>query len=699
MKTTIRLLPIFILSLYAITAAAGDVDTIDTSKWKCKYCPFEEPGWSGEFDLGLEYVSDDSYKFGEYSGLINQGLYFIGDMDLRQRGEDGKYWDITGTNLGLDSRSIGVEGGKQGSYKLTVSYDELPHYIISGLSSPYLGIGGSDLTLPSSWVRAPTTGTMTDLANSQHEVNLETTRKRLGLGATVITAGNWQYGFKFSDETREGTQAVGGTFFFDSAQLVMPIDYDTKQIDVSASYARDKLQAQFAYYGSLFSDNNTALNWQNPYTSASGADSGQLGLPPDNEFHQILASVGYDYSAKTRITADIAFGRMTQNANFLAATVNTSLPGYPFALPKNSLNGEVDTTNGSIKLVSALTPKLRMNLAYIYNNHDDKTPQAAYTWVTTDSYVNTTTRTNLPYSFTENKVKLDADYRLGGHTKISGGIDNDVMDRTYQEVSKTTENTYWAKVKTSAAKKVEVSLKLAHAKRDINNYQALPWLSPPEDPLLRKYNMADRDRDQGTLRIESLGLDKFTLGFGYDYAKDNYTNSEIGLTESKDVTYSVDATAILSQKTNLYVYLNREEINSTQVGSSTATTPDWTGENDDTVNTLGVGVKHDLIEKKLNVGADYNISKSIGKVVVNTGTTEPGFPDNIVNLQTLKLYATYLLKTNLSLKGTFIYEHFDSTDWSIDGVNPDTIPNVLTMGATSPTYNVHVFMVSMRYKF
>ena len=211
--------------------------------------------------------------------------------------------------------------------------------------------------------------------------------------------------------------------------------------------------------------------------------------------------------------------------------------------------------------------------------------------------------------------------------------------------------------------------------------------------------MADRDRDQGTLRIESLGLDKFTLGFGYDYAKDNYTNSEIGLTESKDVTYSVDATAILSQKTNLYVYLNREEINSTQVGSSTATTPDWTGENDDTVNTLGVGVKHDLIEKKLNVGADYNISKSIGKVVVNTGTTEPGFPDNIVNLQTLKLYATYLLKTNLSLKGTFIYEHFDSTDWSIDGVNPDTIPNVLTMGATSPTYNVHVFMVSMRYKF
>ena len=699
MKTTTRLLPIFILSLNAVAAAAGDADTVDTSKWKCKYCQFEEPGWSGQVDLGLGYVSDDSYKFGEYSGLNNQGLYFIGDVELHQRGEDAKYWDITGTNLGLDSRSISIEGGKQGSYKVTLTYDELPHYVAYGVSTPFIGVGGAGLTLPPTWVRAPTTGAMTDLSNSLHDVNLDTTRKRLGLGATLITAGNWQYEFNFSQEHREGTQAVGGTFFFDSAQLVMPIDYDTKQIDVAASYARDKLQARFAYYGSLFDDTNTALNWENPYTSANGADSGQLGLPPDNEFHQIMASVGYDLGARTKATADIAFGRMTQNDNYLAATVNTSLPGYPFALPRNSLNGEVDTTNGHIKLVSALTPKLRMKLAYIYNDHNDKTPQAAYTWVTTDSYVNVTTRTNLPYSFTENKIKLDADYRITSHTKISAGIDNDVMDRTYQEVTKTTENTYWARVKTTATKNVNFMLKFAHAKRDINNYQALPWLNPAEDPLLIKYNMADRDRNQGALRVEFLGIDKITLGFGYDYAKDNYTNSEIGLTESKDITYSVDASAILSQKTSLYVYLNREDINSTQVGSSTATTPDWVGENDDTINTLGLGMKHTIIDKKLNVGADYNVSKSVGKVVVNTGSAQPGFPNNTVNLETVKLYATYQLRTNLSLKGTFIYEHFDSTNWSIDGVTPDTIPNVLTLGTVSPTYNVHVIMMTMRYKF
>lgn len=699
MKTTTRLLPILILSMQAMTATAADTDPVDTSKWKCKFCPFEEAGFTGQLDIGVGYVSDDSYKFGEYNGLYKQGAYFIGDADLRVRGEDAKYWDIRATNLGLDSRSISIEGGKQGSYKLLFSYDELPHYISDSTVTPFLGVGSNNLTLPASWVRGTSTATMTDLSNSLHDQNLETKRKRLGLGATLIASGNWQYAVNFRRETREGTQAVGSSFFFNSAQLVMPVEYVTQQIDVSASYARDKLQAKFAYYGSLFSDDNTALTWQNPYSSANGADSGQLALPPDNEFHQIMASLGYDVSEKVRATGEIALGRMTQNANFLAPTVNTSLAGYPFALPRNSLDGEVDTTNVNLKLASTLTPDLRMNLAYIYNDHDDKTPQAAYTWITTDSLVNAVTRTNLPYSFTQTKLKFDADYRFTGSTKLTAGIDNDVNKRTYQEVSNTTENTYWAKVKTRAPKNVEVTLKLAHAVRDVGNYEVLPWLNPAENPLLIKYNMADRDRDQGALRIELLGLEDMTIGFGIDYAKDNYTNSVVGLTESKDITYSADATAILSEKTNLYVYLNHEKINSTQLGSSTATTPDWTGQNEDTVNTLGLGVKHTFIEKKLNVGADYNVTKSRGKVLVDTGAVGAGFPDNTVDLQTLKLYATYQMRDNLSLKGTFVYERFDSTNWSIDGVAPDTIPNVLSLGAVSPTYNVHVIMMSLRYKF
>jgi MtrB/PioB family decaheme-associated outer membrane protein len=699
MKMTKRLLAIFSLMLPAVVAQADDTTPVDTSKWKCKYCAFEEPGFTGVLDVGIGYVSDDSYKFGEYTGLNEKGAYFIGNAELRVRGEDAKYWDIDINNAGLDSRSLSIEGGRQGSYKFNLSYDELPHYITNSIATPFLGIGGDNLTLPPSWVRGVSTGTMTDLANSLHDADLQTSRKRAGIGATLIASDRWEFAVNYRHETREGRRAVGSAFFFNSAQLVMPVDYVTQQIDVSASYTGNDFQARLAYYGSLFSDNNTSLTWQNPYSSASGADSGQLALPPDNAFHQITASLGYDFSDKTRATADFAVGRMTQNQDFLPVTTNTSLTGYPFALPRTSLDGLVDTTNGKLKISSRLTPKLGMNIAYTYNDHDDKTPRAAYTWVTTDTSVNATTRTNTPYSFTQSKIKLSADYQLTGHTKLTAGIDNDTNERTYQEVSKTTENTVWAKGKIRTPGKTEVTVKLARAKRDIDSYEALPWLSPAENPLLRKYNMTDRERNLGALRVQVMSIENVSIGLGFEYANDSYTHSSVGLTSSRDFTLNADVTAVLDKKTSLYFFANHEEIDSQQAGSSTATTPDWTGENNDTIDTYGFGIKHNIIENKLDIGADINFTESVGKVTVDTGSADPGFPVISASLKSLKLYATYKLRDNLAIKGTYWLEHLESKNWNYDGVSPDTIPNLLALGQESPQYNVNVVMLSLRYKF
>jgi hypothetical protein len=64
------------LSMHAIadTTQAQIPEGVDISDWICKYCVFEE-GWSGEVEGGAGYVSDDSYKFGEYNGLQDKGAY------------------------------------------------------------------------------------------------------------------------------------------------------------------------------------------------------------------------------------------------------------------------------------------------------------------------------------------------------------------------------------------------------------------------------------------------------------------------------------------------------------------------------------------------------------------------------------------------------------------------------------------------
>ena len=139
-------------------AGADDAATtfaphVDTSKWKCKFCEFEE-GYSGEVEIGAGYVSDSSFKFGEYNGLFEEGAYFIGNATARYRGEDAEYMDLFIRDLGLETRSLGIEGGTQGKYKLFLRYDEIPHYISDTAVTPYLGTGSNTLTLPPRWVRA-----------------------------------------------------------------------------------------------------------------------------------------------------------------------------------------------------------------------------------------------------------------------------------------------------------------------------------------------------------------------------------------------------------------------------------------------------------------------------------------------------------------------------------------------------------------
>ena len=702
MKTTTSLFPLLILSLQVTSAIAADtgeaggtLPAVDMTEWKCKYCAFEE-GFSGTVDLGLGYVSTDSYKFGEYTGLTDEGLYLIGDADLRYRGADASYLNVDVSRLGLDSRSLGVEGGKQGKYKLTFEYDELPHYISDSVSTPFLGTGTDTLTLPPTWVGAGSTGGMTDLANSLHSVNLDTKRKRLGLGAAFASGSQWEYAVKVRHEVREGTQRTAGNFFFSTAQLVMPVDTVTDQVDASATYTGKKFQARLAYYGSLFSNENTALNWQNPYFTGGTVDAGQIALAPDNQFHQILASAGYQFTDSTRATADLAFGRMTQNETFLGATVNSGIV-VP-AQPRSSLEGLVNTVNANLKITSALTQALRLNGSYTYNDHDNRTPQASYYWVSTD-IPPVQQRTNLPYSFTQGTLKVSGDYRFTKQTKASLGVDSDTRERTYQEVSKSTENTVWAKANTRVVDNVYLTLKGAHAERDINGYEVLPWVSPAENPLLRKYNMADRVRDTAGLRADFTIGSAISLGFGYDYANDDYSKSLIGLTESKDTTLAADASARLGKSTSLHVYFTNEQIRSHQAGSAGGLTPDWTGENYDSVNTGGIGVKHALIAGKFDIGADYTISNAHGEIKVYDGSANVPFADLVSRLGSVKLYATYRLKDNLSLKGTYWYEHYRSDDWQLDGVTPSTISNVLAFGEQAPSYYVNVFMLSLRYKF
>ncbi|MBW6493133.1 MAG: MtrB/PioB family decaheme-associated outer membrane protein [Burkholderiaceae bacterium] len=693
MKTSKPLLLISLIAALPTVVAAADV-AVDTSEWKCESCEFVQ-GRTGSVDVGAGAVSQSSAKFGQFNGLGDKGGFLIGGANVRGDGENGAYWSLKAADLGIDARSLSAEAGTAGRYRMWLRYNQLPALSSDSASTPFLGSGTANLTLPAGYPAATTA--LMPLGASLQSVAIGTERKRLDVGALLLAAPQWEYSVNVRHEVKDGTKRGAGSFFVQSSQFLEPVDHTTNQVEAYASYAGSRWQMKLGYYGSLFRNGNQSLTWANPFTPViAGSDVGILGLPPDSDFHQLSAALGYRYSAATRLNADVAVGRMTQNQSYQAQTTNDTLSVD--SLPATSLNGRVATVDASLRLNTQVNDDLRLNAAYTHNDRDNQTASLLYPSLITDMF-NGVPRSNLPFSFTKDKLKLRADYRINDETGAAAGYDHDTTRRTYQEVDRTRDQTVWGRLSSRAIEDVELSLRAAHGERRNSGYQALPQVIPPENPLMRKYNLANRKRDTVGLRADMALSDELHLGLGLDAARDDYQDSTIGLTDGRELTLSGDASWAMSDETRFTFFVNRQQIRSTQAGSSGFSTPDWTARNRDTVDFIGVGVKHVVIEDKLNIGADLSLSRSKGDVAVFTGISAPPFPTLTSSVDSLRFYAVYQLRDNITLRGDYGYERYRGKSWLLDGVLPATIENVLTLGQTAPDYRVHLLRMSLRYSF
>ena len=75
------------------------------------------------------------------------------------------------------------------------------------------------------------------------------------------------------------------------------------------------------------------------------------------------------------------------------------------------------------------------------------------------------------------------------------------------------------------------------------------------------------------------------------------------------------------------------------------------------------------------------------------------FPDLVTRLNLVELTLNYEHSEKLSWRFAWLFEDFDSADWSRDGVDVGSIPTVLTLGEESFSYKVHVPTVSFQYQF
>jgi MtrB/PioB family decaheme-associated outer membrane protein len=697
MRTHSSLFMLAALGVMSATSTAQAAGVVDTSEWKCESCPFPK-GTAGSVEIGLRLVSDASAKFGDYSGLQRQGGTLVLGGEVHHNAEGGYHARLIVDELGISIRSVSAQSEREGLYALRLAYSEIPRHFADGAKTPFLGSGSATLSLPAGFPAASTT-TM-PLASTLQPLDLGLNFKRTELGGAWLGMGNWTYRVQLRHDVRSGNRATASSFFVSAAQFAAPVDEVTEQLEATASYVTRQLQVTLGYHASLFHNGQDALTWANPFFAVvNGATRGQLALAPDNQFHQLMASAGYELTPKIRASADVAVGRMTQDANFLASTLTPGLAATLQALPSRSLNGRVDTFNGSLRLSAEPIDHLRLNASYSRDVRDNRTAVQSFPAVATDIFVGTAPRSNETFSLWQDRLKLSADYRFSSSFKLSGGFEHDQRERSYQEVVKTRESTVWGRIQVQPLESFSVMFKAAHAERRHSTYGTSVWTDTLDNPLLRKYSLAARQRDTVGARADFTLNDKLSIGLAADYANDDYTESTVGLTAARSASVGAELSYAMSETTQAQFFAQAERIRSRQAGSEAYAAPDWNAQNKDRFEVVGLSIKHAAVADKLDIGAELSLARSHSDVALDTAAGSSAFPSATTQLDSFKLLATYKLSKEMLLTGSYGHEVYRSQDWQRDGVLPASVFNLLSLGQQAPHYRINVLRLALRYRF
>jgi MtrB/PioB family decaheme-associated outer membrane protein len=699
-----------------------------------------------EIEAGIYYLSDDSFRFGKYSGLTDEGAYALFDFRWEKRPEwnsgDAIRWRFQGWRIGLNSRRFEFDWSQQGKQRFKFDYRQIPNNKFANGMTPYMGLGGDELRMPQGWEIEPGSFNTTGFVNLDEFLRpyeIKTDRKSMTLNYDLKISENWDMAIDFRHENKDGVRNTWGIFGHNmtgsrSVEIPAPVNWKTDNFSLMFNYANGRLQFGAGMYASFFNNDTPSLTWQNAYGrvgnwaqgTAFPDGFGQMALEPENSYLQFKAYGGFIFSARTRLTADLSWGTMKQDDIFYPYTINPDVR-VSADLPRTDADAKIDTTLFSLRLTSRLARRLNLVANYRYDDRDNKTPQAAYRYVGGDSENQRPTsesRINLPYSYTRNKADVLLNWTVARGLGIKGGVEWNDYSRQYTEVEDSNEWAWLAGIRVTSWQNVSTSLDYRHSKRDIDEYignlpfqeSHLPDAVPPDawqnHPWQRKYNLTDRDRNELRFRLDWFPVDEFNIGVTGRNWKDDYDEGNFGLNQARANSWSLDFAYRPTEKMSLSAFYTFEswkanqsnrQIISFDTDSAWRESGDWWADTEDRVDTLNFHAGFDHLGKaeKFSFGFDYtlsNIESLINVTSAEFSETSP-LPALKNKLRSFVIYGQMDINDRSGILLRAESGKLTVDDFALDNVTQDTMAWVLTLGQPTQDYDLWLISASWSYRF
>ncbi len=471
--------------------------------------------------------AQDTAKLFEYQDLGNGALSNVG-----VQGRNSRTWfQGYGENFGRSDQYMFLRGGMYDVFKAGAYLNDIPHELSSSAWTPFVGSGGNVLT-----ATFPLAALPANPPTAWNSFRLGYDRRDAGGFAEWQKNSPWYFrvdGNQVSfSGTKVGSGANGTSPGNGYTDLAIPNDTKTSNWGVEGGYQTSQATFAIRWDYSKFENDNSTLQWTNPYFGGNKLDSTYLA--PANTFNKLTVSGNYrDLPWRSVISARYTWAKTTSDIPLAATALNANptagQPGVYAATLADASNFNGENINQSFQLAWTATPVANLDTRVYYywtklqNNSDvieygnaPTTPLAS--GLGCGNFVNPVTGIptqtvgnceNELYDYTKNNVGIDAWWRFMKGQRLGFGWEYNNVDQTRVDYDKAHWNRLWAEYKNTMLDTVSGRLKYQYIKRnaDLNfSNDPLPNGGANNPNYLLPYTSAF-DLQSSTTNLWKLTLD------------------------------------------------------------------------------------------------------------------------------------------------------------------------------------------------
>jgi MtrB/PioB family decaheme-associated outer membrane protein len=624
----------------------------------------------------------DFSKIEEYQDLGNGVL-----SNVFYRGRNDRNWvDFYGENFGRDDMYAALRGGQYDAYKYRVYTNWLPHNMAYGALTPFFGVGSSLLTAQ---FPAPNPATW-------NPFNLGYQRKDTGGYFEWQATSPWYFRVEGNqvkfDGTKVGSGANGtspGNGFMD---LAIPVGYTTSNASVEGGYATRTMQFSLNYLYSHFDNDNTTLQWTNPYF---GSNLDTTFLPSSNNYQRIAANAIFrQLPVASTFAARYTWSKTTNDTAIPlnALTVGSAGAGTGIFVPtlpnQDQFNGEMVHQTLTLSLNSSPAQNVDTKLYYNWYKLDNNSTQIVFD---NASPINCGGPCQgVLYDYTKNNAGFDVIWRINRANRLYGGYDYLDIDQNRVDFNHVRDNKVFLEWKNTSLDTLSTRLKYQYLQRRSDFLQGNAGANANDaefiNRFIARFDNSDLDQNYVKFTADWSPAPLWDTSFEGIWKDNDYKNTVLGRT--KDQRHEIFATISYGDISKFRITLIGDyewvkydsfhrNISDTAANGAfdpntapTSSNYNWAASNKDNNWLIGLGVDWQATDK-LQVKGSVQYFKSDGSSDVssqnNFGNPLPIAAYDDWKQTALNLKGIYTLDKNWSFTAGYAYNRTSYSDIAFNG--------------------------------